>query len=555
MSYYKIIGGIRYERSLLETADAFVETGEQISLREIQILFSNAMDRGFMTETERRTLIYITKMYKLSEKATEWIEAQLGINEPAVIEETIQKVIRGQWGLGQLRVEIAAADVQAYQSASTRSFESVLYGAIDAYLNRNHNQLGFSMVAKRRDASIPVDLNPTARLKSILDEGILYLIPMDTALHDSLPYDLPEKLDFDNFWNFALLVEEFEPLVFHAFVLRNQQSQHSVGNFSRKADIGRVVVAAIAQFAQFPEINHNIDPAEVSRQLPIIPGQNFGNALFAALDSGIYNRESSFSFGDAVGAEVWSAPTLDITPQMREYAAAGTLHLIPLDYRAQTNAGTAAFPVPEQLGFWLDGEWIFGLEMSSKTDFRAILSAPRDGNDGQTAWSDTFFDTPASLETIVQKVVQQEFKIDGFQVSIDADAFAAQRSQYGPEWSRAQVILRQAINTMLFDDISPNSVYNTVATRHEMEVPPESFDDPKEYQEAVQHIIKNYLREGSTLELFSGQSEDEIIAPQGENIEQNWIFRTVLPNLLDHYFWLILPRMPEEGQLPTSYVD
>jgi hypothetical protein len=555
MSYYKIIGGVRYERTMLDAADASAKTGQQISLREIENLYKMAMDKGRITDTERRTLIYISKMYKLSENARAWIDDQLGTNDPGTIEATIQKVIRDQWGLKNLKIEADPLVVQAYQKSSTRSLESVFYGAIDAYLNKSFNQLGFSVVVKRRDLAFETDPNPAARLKGYLDTGTLYLVPMDAAQHANLPYDLPEKLDFDNFWIFALVLEAFEPLVFHAFVLRHQNAQHNRGSFSRKADIQRVTEAAIVQFAQFPQLKWNIDPAEVERQLPIVPGQNFGNALFAAVDSGIFNRESSVSFGDFVQAEVWSAPTLDITDAMREYVGSGTLHLIPMDYRAQTEAGTASFPVPDQFAFWLDGEWIFGLEMPGKTDFRVILSAPRDGNDGQLAWSDAFFDEGESLDARIKRVVDREFKVDGLRVRINEAAFEAQRQQYGPDWSRAQVLLRRAINTLLFDTISKNGVFNSVAKRHESDISADHFDDPEEYKAAIRNIIGDYLREEGSLEMVAAQEEDEKKAPYGESIEQYWFFKAVLPNLLDHYFWVILPRWPEEGQLPYIYVD
>jgi hypothetical protein len=71
-SYYKTIAGVRYDRSLLETADDRVDGREdgRIAEQDIQELLALAQDGRGITETEMRTLYYIHKNYRFTPKAS-----------------------------------------------------------------------------------------------------------------------------------------------------------------------------------------------------------------------------------------------------------------------------------------------------------------------------------------------------------------------------------------------------------------------------------------------------------------------------------------------------
>ena len=287
--------------------------------------------------------------------------------------------------------------------------------------------------------------------------------------------------------------------------------------------------------------------------LALLPGQNFGNALFAVVDSGIFNQESSTSFADFLRQEIWPDPEVALREIMRAYADTGTLHLIPLDYRAQTNSGTAAFPVPEQHAFWMDGEWVFGLEMPRSTAVRLFLTTRREASDGDLAWNDGFVHDPLPIGEQLQKVVTGEFQLDGLQITVSEAAFEAQRQQFGPDWRQLPALLRQALNTLLHDYLSPNGVFNGTANANREAVDPTHFEETGAYRAAIRHLIKGYLRAGGTLEFLPGIPEENPL-PGGEKAEQNWLFRAVLPSLADHYFWIVIPRWPEEEQRPYNYI-
>ncbi|MEI6411159.1 MAG: hypothetical protein WCR52_17355 [Bacteroidota bacterium] len=558
MAYYKIIGGIRYDRSLLEAAESFTKgRGEsRISMEEIQALYEQANDGQGITEIERNTLIFISKQFNLTEKARIWLADKVKEHTES-LEELIKRV-KQTYSLPNLKVNMSAETVQAYQAlGGSRNVESVLRGALEAYLHGNQGQLSFSAVISRRDGAYQESPDPTPLLKTYIDQGTLFLIPPDAIGNATLPYDLPYLLDTANFWNFVLQVPDFEPLEFFAFVHRAQALQYNKGQFSKKADLEHTIRAVVQQYAMFPGMKWNIPVEEVARQWAIMPGQNFGNALFSALNTGVFNQESSFSFGDFIRQEIWPDPAIEISAYMRAYANTGVLHLIPLDYRAQTDQGTAAFPVPEQYSFWMDGEWVFGLEMPKKTQVKLILTTQREGNGGDMAWNEGFVDDPQPMSEQLKKVIGTEFNLEGLELRYDEAEFESQRVQFGPDWRKLPALLRQILNTLLNDYLSPNSMFNAVANAKKQDLDPTYFDDPKEYRAAVRYHIENYLRISGTLELLPLKyNPDEPSAfPQGEKVEDFWLARSVAESLADHWFWLAIQRWPDDEQRPYNYID
>jgi hypothetical protein len=556
MTYYKIIGGKRYDRRLLDAADNFTKgRGEfQISLEEIQALFQQANDGSAMTDIEKETLLYIAGRYPLTEKAKKWFAEQALQHGGSTVQMTIQKVLRQRYGLTNIKCPIDDNTVTQYLADSIRNWEAVLTAAVGAFLRYSQGQLSFVARVAQRDGMYQEQSDPTPLLLSYLDRGTLFLIPRDAIASTELPYDLPHVLDSENVWTFVFQTPDFEPIEFFAFVSRGNPFEYSIGQFSKKAGLERTIQAAIRQFVFFNRMQWDIPADEVARQLAILPGQNFGNALFSALNAGIFNQESSFSFGDFIRQEIWPDPETSIQDEMRAYANSGTLYLIPLDYRAQTDNGTAVFPIPEQFSFWMDGEWIFGLDMPQKTNVRFVINTPRDGNDGDTGWINGFIADPLSAKEQLQKVVAEEFKVEGLQVSIDVADFEAQRQQFGPEWRHLPGLLRQALNTMLHDYLSPNGVFNVVVKRKQADIDPTQFDDPKEYRAAIRHAIANYLRSNSFLQMRTIDPDENRIA-NGETLEQNWLFRAVLQDLADHVFWIVIQRRPDDDQRPYNYIS
>ena len=297
MRYYKLIGGARYDRSLLEAAQVYAQGEEgRISLVEMQDLYKKAANGRGITEIEKRTLLYIAAHFQLDKTARIWLSDQLQGLDGSDIDATTQRVLRQEYGLMGIRWTITSETVAEYtQGTPGRNYESVLRGAIEAMLKGSQGPLSFEAILRRQNGE-DTDLAPI--MQAILDQATLHLIPPGSTAASDLPYDLPHVLDTENFWNFVLQVPGFEPLEFFAFVHRTQNLQFNKGQFSKKADLNTVIQSAVRQFGGFDQMQLDIPLDVVKSQLEILPNQNFGNALFAIVDSGIFNRESSSSFGD-----------------------------------------------------------------------------------------------------------------------------------------------------------------------------------------------------------------------------------------------------------------
>merc|ERR1711933_679018 len=73
VSQYKVMGGVRYERDLLEMAG-----DEEITMEKAEALFNKAMDGNIVTPTEKRTLRYILKNKGFVGEAKNYLETKIG---------------------------------------------------------------------------------------------------------------------------------------------------------------------------------------------------------------------------------------------------------------------------------------------------------------------------------------------------------------------------------------------------------------------------------------------------------------------------------------------
>ncbi|MDX1939613.1 MAG: hypothetical protein SFU99_03630 [Saprospiraceae bacterium] len=550
MSYYRHINGVRYARQLLEAAEQFTTgRGEsQISFEEIQEIYKLAEDGRRITDVERRTLFYIAENFSFTDKALDWFRNQLSGVDNGELEAILTRVVRGEYGLKRLTCQIDATEVQRQEKQTpTRLFESALRGALDAFLYNNLEQLSLAAFVSRREL-IEESPIPKNRLEYYLDQGTLFLIPLNPEDRQTIPYDLPDNLDTDLFWVFGLHIPTFFPAMFIANVLRSQPFQTSSGYLSRQPDLETLSRTIIRQFLDF-QTTWELDAAEVERQLATMPGQNFGNALFAAFNGGIFNGESSFSFRDFIRGEVWQDPDLELSDYMTHYINTGKLYLIPLDYKTQSNP---SFPVPPDSELSIDYFWYFGLKMPQKTNARFLINVPRNSNDGQSGWNDGFIlPDERSLQVQLQAVLENEFSLPNVELIFPEEEFEAQRIQFGPDWTNPQALLRLALNSILNDYVESRSVFSATAKKHNTDVDPINFDDPQEYRAAIRFLIQKYLQTAS-LELLPIELPDNNPV-DGERIEDYWQFYAHLPALAFVGFWVIIPRWPDDEQLPYVY--
>tara|TARA_A100001015_G_C14946936_1_gene695054 strand:+ start:268 stop:708 length:441 start_codon:yes stop_codon:yes gene_type:complete len=78
-SYYKMIDGVNYDRSLLLLADNLVKgQGDgRISENDMKKLVSSALDGNRITDCEKKTLKFITTQFNTTDNAKEYLQKHL----------------------------------------------------------------------------------------------------------------------------------------------------------------------------------------------------------------------------------------------------------------------------------------------------------------------------------------------------------------------------------------------------------------------------------------------------------------------------------------------
>ena len=93
-SYYRFISGERYDRSLLQDAEKRIEgQGDgRISEKDLIEVVESSRDGKGITETEWKTVVYITETYNLTHKATEWFNQNKFKIENEIIDKSPEVV-------------------------------------------------------------------------------------------------------------------------------------------------------------------------------------------------------------------------------------------------------------------------------------------------------------------------------------------------------------------------------------------------------------------------------------------------------------------------------
>jgi hypothetical protein len=374
-----LIDGVSYDSQLLKAAITFTQgKGEyRISLEEIQSLYRIAHEGKSATDIKIATLHYIAGHYRLTEKAQKWFSEHLQPVENDSIEATIKKIL-DQYELFNLRLSIDSDIVNTYlSSANGRDWESIFRGVIEAYLGGSQGHLSLEAVVARMEGTFDELSDPKPLLKSYLDKGTLYLLSADETHDEKMPYDLPEWPDMAENWIFVFRSPDFGPLEFFAFVHPEKNIQFNRGQFSKKADLDLVIDTVVKQFGVAFDLQLNIPSNELQLQMALQPHQNFGNALYNALFTEVFKEQNGTGSFDFIGQKPPDETDADDNNPMQLYTKTRTLHLIPMDYRLQTDNGTAVFPIPDAMILNITEDWYFGLELPDVSDNFVLINTPR----------------------------------------------------------------------------------------------------------------------------------------------------------------------------------
>ncbi len=557
MSYYRIIQGVRYERSLLDSAEEHKTNSSSapLSLEAIRSLYELAKDGRRITETEQRTLLYIQDQYELSDEAKAWLnEEELPLTS---LDTRIKNVLLGELGLKNIQWEIEAREVNRQEQLFPRlSFEKVLRGAIQAFAYAGRGYLNLSQfVSNDRD------------ILELIDLGTLYLYPLDFDQDDSdtnLAFETPRFLTIRNAsesWIFALEVLEIPHHKFLSFIRRDATTAlgYSISFFSQQYADKEMVKYTIRTLLKYPHMDWDLDVEEAKRQeIKNKNEQGWIEAMYRVLRSGVYNGESSISLYDHVLMEEWFKSFNDFRPKVQSYLEKSTISLVPESYPEEFNQF-----LTEYNRLYFDDFWYFLLTIPHKPDWRVLLCKNRQTNGIDDTWNDVYIIDESTFEEKLTRIFSHEFGVPGLQWVIDSDEFERQKEKYGPEWRGLTSVIRQVMNTILQDYTTMESPFQIVSEVHFDDLDPEEFENIAAYRAAVSKKVQEYLNQGRLYlvpeEVFSLDPDDQadIYPPEdGETLEIYWLFQLYLPAFSDHVYWVIIPRWPdyeEEGMQPYVY--
>ena len=144
MSYYKIIDGVKYDRSLL-TAARFAASGPRdgrISLADAQQLLQKITDGNKVTQIELMTIAYIRQRFRWTAAADRWFMEELSRIRPKTWQEEMEKVIKQEFELLGMQVRIEEDEVRYQQESypGMIEIEAALRAAIQRILSPSPTQ-------------------------------------------------------------------------------------------------------------------------------------------------------------------------------------------------------------------------------------------------------------------------------------------------------------------------------------------------------------------------------------------------------------------------------
>jgi hypothetical protein len=385
MSYYKIIRGIAYERSLLLSADALLKgRGDgRISEADMQQLYAQAQDGGRITPVEARTLQYIADTYNSTEAARRWLAEQP--KEPKPETSVIEQVIRKRLGLKGLQWDISEEELRRQEALdSQQTFEEALFEGISAILFNSESSTSLRDIVSLETG---VEFEDLAEVRAIMKEwvndGKIFLVPLDYPSQSEagkLSYFLPLFAGaLHEHWTFILEIPSRTSYKFVAQVRRQDFSNSfSFGFEEENPSSAALIERIVEQQFQLPDMDWSISGEEIRSQRKLAGSVDFPEALFEALRSFVFGEEA----GETVRNIVKNVHEGDINPadfafpwdyeeqitrQVREYMNDGELALLPQVAYTLDPDELEDIRLPED-GETLAENWIFQLSLPTLSD-------------------------------------------------------------------------------------------------------------------------------------------------------------------------------------------
>lgn len=398
MAYYITLGGIDYDRKLVEKAQ-YLANGKgdgRISVEDIQTLYRAAQDAGKITEVEERTLWYVLYNFNATQAAMNWLRKIFpDFTDGQGLEAQIEKLIRQDLQLPNLKWIIQEAEVKRQETpGAQQTFLEALKLGIEAHLYEAESSTSLRDIIYLETGSDLEDFETIkAKTREWLDEGTLYLIPLNypsLMAEGTFTFPIPDDIwSIQEFWLFGLDIPTRTQWKFMALVRRQMYEQYFSFGYpmSDKTPTQWIENILNEQFG-LAGIQWTFEPGELDRQLRLPGNLVFNAALRAAMYAFLYDDQGPESPAN-LAANVFEKlrrqdfasivdfhEALDTTlkPLFRE----GKLRLTPLTIYETNPDDLVEINIPPNGESVLDN-WIFQLNLPTLSDHVFFAIVPRSG--------------------------------------------------------------------------------------------------------------------------------------------------------------------------------
>ena len=395
MSSHRYINGIRYDRSLLDLAEALVKgRGDgRLSKADTQRLFQAALDGRRLTATELRTLVFVRHHYNVTDAAAGWLDEQLYGGVP--LDQKISTMFAKELGLPGLRWSAAPAEVARQEGLDNQqSFMQALRDAVETLLSEAESSTSLRDIISLETGLDLADREAMDReARAWLNDGRLVLIPLDypsLLQRGAFAFELPDDpWPIRDFWLFGLEIPGRTAYHFMAQVRRREFHQaFSYGYLPEKLTVEEWTERIVEEEFDLDGLGEHIHAEEVERQLALPGNYCFPAALRQALRA--FTRDETGP-ESPVQVILNSFPELArrnfgwvgdyhaaLDEKLREFFGEGQLYHLPVGLEKKNGDDRENFRPPEN-GETVEDNWIFQLSLPTLSDHVFWAVVPRDG--------------------------------------------------------------------------------------------------------------------------------------------------------------------------------
>jgi hypothetical protein len=226
MNDYVFVNGQVYKKSLLESAKNKAANTQEPALTyyDIQLLFIDALDNGFITNIEVNTLKYILQNFTFEAEAKEALTKIIARETP-----TQRSIQRALWEGNRLYgMDWVISDEEAIkqEKLSKVKFLHALHAMAHSFVYQMESSTSpRDILSLEKNLDLENTQSMLIAIQEAVTRGTLYLLPenyLDLIEKGEIPLGKPDfTQDFNTHWTFALHLPDLPTWDFIGFVNRN----------------------------------------------------------------------------------------------------------------------------------------------------------------------------------------------------------------------------------------------------------------------------------------------------------------------------------------------